>query len=170
MPHVSTAWCNMVQSFCASFHLLSSHNMLDERHFRVITRNTMVKSMHKADWLVNTTWYQLNNQFDTWTSPWWSWDHIVYPNGSRNFARVDLSAVFRDKSLGTATRFHSLLRQPWPRASSLPLGFRTGQSMTYGRRCRSPQCIAMYPEYVMKFPDWLSGDIFQCDGVYWLGI
>ena len=54
---------------------LYHHLLATLGHFRVFPRTTMVKSVRKADWLVDTTWYQLTNQLCAVTSLWHSWDN-----------------------------------------------------------------------------------------------
>ena len=58
-----TPWCDR----CAFLFWTSCQG-----HVWFVPRTTMVKSMRKADWLVDTTWYQLTNQLCALTSQWWS--------------------------------------------------------------------------------------------------
>ena len=61
----STARVGMASSAMGSCAPVS-HNKRNRNticmHFRVVSRAATVKSMRKADWLVETTWYQLANQ------------------------------------------------------------------------------------------------------------
>ena len=60
--------CTFVKGLTSCFSHVSFYVKLDTayvseapitEHFRVVTWTTMGKSMHKADWLCDTTWYQL---------------------------------------------------------------------------------------------------------------
>ena len=97
----------------------------------IFPRATMMKSMRKSDWLVDTTWYitwyQLTNQICAFNLPWW-------PEGLFESAPDD---VFQnlDKSRGASTvnvtwylyfqgQCHSI-QTPWP-----PLEQRQHNSVT----------------------------------------